>query len=58
MFLAQEIIRKKRDVHALSDDEIRFFINVIRDNTVYEVKIAALAITIFFHYMSMPQRVS
>ncbi|HHU8016208.1 hypothetical protein LTS77_21760, partial [Escherichia coli] len=26
MFLAQEIIRKKRDGHALSDEEIRFFI--------------------------------
>ncbi|WP_240622937.1 hypothetical protein, partial [Enterobacter sp. HN503E2II] len=24
MFLAQEIIRKKRDGHALSDEEIRF----------------------------------
>ncbi|EPX1249177.1 hypothetical protein ACWWSC_002918, partial [Klebsiella pneumoniae] len=27
MFLAQEIIRKKRDGQALSDEEIRFFIN-------------------------------
>ena len=34
MFLAQEISRKKRDGHALSDEEIRFFINGIRDNTV------------------------
>lgn len=31
LFLAQEIIRKKRDGHALSDEEIRFFINGIRD---------------------------
>lgn len=58
MFLAQEIIRKKRDGHALSDDEIRFFINGIRDNTVSEGQIAALAMTIFFHDMSMPERVS
>lgn len=36
MFLAQEIIRKKRDGHALSDEEIRFFINGIRDNTISE----------------------
>ena len=50
MFLAQEIIRKKRDGHALSDDEIRFFINGIRDNTVSEGQtLAALAMTIFFH---------
>jgi thymidine phosphorylase len=54
VFLAQEIIRKKRDGHALSDEEIRFFINGIRDNTVSEGQIAALAMTIFFHDMSMP----
>ncbi|SUG39804.1 thymidine phosphorylase [Salmonella enterica subsp. arizonae] len=48
MFLAQEIIRKKRDGHTLSDEEIRFFINGIRDNTISEGQIAALAMTIFF----------
>lgn len=58
VFLAQEIIRKKRDGLALSDEEIRFFINGIRDNTVSEGQIAALAMTIFFHDMSMPERVS
>ena len=58
MFLAQEIIRKKRDGHTLSDEEIRFFINGIRDNTISEGQIAALAMTIFFHDMTMPERVS
>ncbi|ECI3100094.1 thymidine phosphorylase [Salmonella enterica subsp. enterica serovar Montevideo] len=58
VFLAQEIIRKKRDGHALSDEEIRFFINGIRDNTISEGQIAALAMTIFFHDMTMPERVS
>ena len=58
MFLAQEIIRKKRDGHALSEEEIRFFINGIRDNTVSEGQIAALAMTIFFHDMIMPERVA
>ncbi|OSB24832.1 thymidine phosphorylase, partial [Klebsiella pneumoniae] len=58
VFLAQEIIRKKRDGQALSDEEIRFFINGIRDNTISEGQIAALAMTIFFHDMSMPERVS
>lgn len=58
MFLAQEIIRKKRDGHALSEEEIRFFINGIRDNTISEGQIAALAMTIFFHDMSMPERVA
>jgi thymidine phosphorylase len=58
LFLAQEIIRKKRDGHALNDEEIRFFINGIRDNTISEGQIAALAMTIFFHDMTMPERVS
>lgn len=58
MFLAQEIIRKKRDGLSLSDEEIRFFINGIRDNTVSEGQIAALAMTIFFHDMTMAERVS
>ncbi|PWW09070.1 thymidine phosphorylase [Mangrovibacter plantisponsor] len=58
MFLAQEIIRKKRDGHPLSDEEIRFFVNGIRDNTVSEGQIAALAMTIFFHDMTMSERVS
>ena len=51
--LVSEIIRKKRDGHALSDEEIRFFINGIRDNTISEGQIAALAMTIFFHDMTM-----
>ncbi|MFS2222891.1 thymidine phosphorylase [Pantoea sp. B65] len=58
MFLPQEIIRKKRDGQALNDDEIRFFINGVRDNTVSEGQIAALAMTIWFHDMSLPERVS
>ncbi|KQN58250.1 thymidine phosphorylase [Erwinia sp. E602] len=58
MFLPQEIIRKKRDGQALSEEEIRFFINGVRDNTVSEGQIAALAMTIFFHDMSLPERVA
>lgn len=58
MFLAQEIIRKKRDGLALSDEELRFFINGIRDNTVSEGQIAALAMTIFFNKMTMQESVS
>ncbi|PKH22580.1 thymidine phosphorylase [Enterobacterales bacterium CwR94] len=58
MFLPQEIIRKKRDGHALSEEEIRFFINGVRDNTVTEGQIAALAMTIFFHDMSLDERVA
>lgn len=58
MFLPQEIIRKKRDGHALTEEEIRFFINGVRDNTVSEGQIAALAMTIWFHDMSLPERVA
>ncbi|MEC5319442.1 thymidine phosphorylase [Brenneria populi subsp. brevivirga] len=58
MFLIQEIIRKKRDGMPLSDEEIRFFVNGVRDNTVSEGQIAALAMTIYFHDMSMAERVS
>ncbi|WP_237385364.1 thymidine phosphorylase [Xenorhabdus sp. Sc-CR9] len=58
MFLAQEIIRKKRDGHPLSEDEIRFFINGISNNTVSEGQIAALAMTIYFHDMTMEERVA
>ncbi|HGN2302506.1 TPA: thymidine phosphorylase [Proteus mirabilis] len=58
MFLAQEIIRKKRDGHPLTEEEIRFFINGVRDNTVSEGQIATLAMTIYFHDMTMPERVA
>ncbi len=58
MLLPQEIIRKKRDGHALNDEEISFFINGVRDNTVSEGQIAALAMAIWFHDMALPERVA
>lgn len=58
MFLPQEIIRKKRDGHALSEEEIRFFINGVRDNAVSEGQIAALAMSIYFHDMTLTERVA
>ena len=58
LFLAQEIIRKKRDGQPLTADEIGFFINGIRDNQVSEGQIAALAMTIYFHDMNMAERVA
>lgn len=58
MFLPQEIIRKKRDGQALSEEEIRFFINGVRDNAVSEGQIAALAMTIWFHDMTLAERVA
>jgi len=58
VFLPQEIIRKKRDGQALSEEEIRFFIKGVRDNAVSEGQIAALAMTIWFHDMTLPERVA
>lgn len=58
VFLAQEIIRKKRDGEPLSAEEIRFFVNGVRDNTVSEGQIAALAMTIFFHDMNLEEHVA
>jgi len=58
LFLPQEIIRKKRDGHALTEEEIRFFVNGVRDNTVSEGQIAALAMTIYFHDLTLPERVA
>ena len=58
MFLPQEIIRKKRDGLTLTEEEIRFFVNGVRDHSVSEGQIAALAMTIFFHDMTLPERVA
>ena len=43
MFLAQEIIRKKRDGLILTDAEIQGFVRGIADNSISEGQIAALA---------------
>ncbi|MBG6247066.1 thymidine phosphorylase [Candidatus Symbiopectobacterium sp. PLON1] len=58
MFLTQEIIRNKRDGKTLSEDEIRYFINGICDNSVSEGQIAALAMAICFRDMTMDERVA
>ncbi|OCQ50848.1 Thymidine phosphorylase [Photorhabdus australis subsp. thailandensis] len=58
MLLAQEIIRKKRDGCALNEEEIRFFIHGICEDTVSEGQIAALAMSIYFHDMTMEERVA
>ncbi len=58
MFLPQEIIRKKRDGKVLSEEEIRFFIQGVSDNSVTEGQIAALAMTIWFNDMVLSERVA
>ncbi|CAH0525020.1 thymidine phosphorylase [Vibrio hippocampi] len=58
MYLPQEIIRKKRDGHELSAEEIQFFIQGVAKDTVSEGQIAAFAMTIFFNEMTMNERIA
>ncbi|MGL1957237.1 MAG: thymidine phosphorylase [Colwellia sp.] len=58
MFLPQEIIRKKRDGNALTNDEINFFIHGITHNTVSEGQIAAFAMAVYFQDMTMDERIA
>ncbi|NMH66557.1 thymidine phosphorylase [Shewanella salipaludis] len=58
MFLAQEIIRNKRDGKALSTEEIQFFVKGITDNSVSEGQIAALGMAVYFNDMNMDERIA
>jgi len=56
--IPQEIIRKKRDGHHLSDEEISFMVRGLHDETISEGQIAAFAMAVFFQGMSMQERVA
>jgi thymidine phosphorylase len=56
--LPQEIIRRKRDGHELSDVEIAFIVRGIHDGSLSEGQVAAFAMTVFFRGMSVPERVA
>ncbi len=58
MFLAQEIIRKKRNGEALSTQEIQFFVKGITNNSVSEGQIAALGMAVYFNDMNMDERIA
>ncbi|NKF49721.1 thymidine phosphorylase [Shewanella sp. WXL01] len=58
MFLAQEIIRKKRNGEALSQAEIQFFVDGITNNSVSEGQIAALGMAVYFNDMNMDERIA
>ena len=55
-YLPQEIIRKKRDKHVLSDEEIRFFVAGVTDGSIGESQIAALCMAVFFNDMTLGER--
>ncbi len=56
--LPQEIIRKKRDGHELSDEEIAFVVRGIHDGGLSEGQVAAFAMAVFFRDMSTAERVA
>jgi thymidine phosphorylase len=56
--LPQEVIRRKRDGHALSDEEIAFVVRGIHDGSLSEGQVAAFAMTVFFRGMTVPERVA
>jgi thymidine phosphorylase len=56
--LPQEIIRKKRDGHELSGDEITFIVRGIVDESLSEGQVAAFAMSVFFRGMTVEERVA
>ncbi|MFY8092207.1 MAG: thymidine phosphorylase [Niveispirillum sp.] len=58
MFLPQEIIRRKRDGHALSGADIATFISGLTDGAVSEGQAAAFAMAVYFRGMDQNERVA
>jgi thymidine phosphorylase len=56
--LPQEIIRRKRDGHELSADEIAFVTRGIADGSLTEGQVAAFAMAVFFRDMTNAERVA
>ena len=56
--LPQELIRKKRDGHALSDDEIQTVIHGITDGSFSEAQVSAFAMAVYFQGMNAAERVA
>lgn len=47
----QEVVRKKRDGHALTDGDIRFMIEGLTDGSISDGQVAAFAMAVFFQGM-------
>ena len=56
--LPQEIIRKKRDGHPLSDSEIQYYIEGIANGSISESHIAAFCMAVIFKGMSVEETFS
>lgn len=58
MFLAQEVIRQKRDGRVLSSAQITQFVKGISDNSISNEQVAAFAMATYFNGMNIDERVS
>ncbi|TAJ26086.1 MAG: thymidine phosphorylase [Reyranella sp.] len=56
--LPQEIIRRKRDGHELTAEEIGFIVRGIHDGSLSEGQVAAFAMTVFFRGATVAERVA
>lgn len=54
--LIQEIIRKKRDNHSLSKEEIEFYIQGVTNERISEGQIAAMCMAIYFNQLNLDER--
>lgn len=54
--LIQEIIRKKRDNHSLSKEEIEFYIQGVTNESISEGQIAAMCMAIYFNQLNLDER--
>ena len=55
MLLPAQIIQKKRDGHALTEEEIRFFINGFTSGELPEYQMSAMAMAICFQGMNFDE---
>ncbi|WP_108124963.1 thymidine phosphorylase [Saccharospirillum mangrovi] len=58
MPLPQEIIRRKRDGQTLSDDDIRWFVRGIKDESISEGQVGAFAMAVYFNGLTLAERVA
>jgi thymidine phosphorylase len=57
-YLAQEVIRRKRDGNALSDDEIQWLVAGITDGSISDAQVGAMAMAIVINGMCAQERVA
>ena len=57
-FLAQEVLRRKRDGHALSAEEIEWLVAGITDGSLSDAQVGALAMAIVINGMGRDERVA